>query len=413
MSEQHRLSRWTVYPAIVIALLGMLAFPPVGRVTAQGTHTTTTHVVAWGETLYTIAHQYRVAPQAIIDANGLANPDHLYAGQQLIIPGADGSSQQAATTPAGKHIVQPGENLYRIGLKYGLTVNALMSANGLVNADQIYAGQLLIIPGGEPAAPSSGSQPPASTQAHKVKPGETLFAIATRYGVTVWALTQANDIGNPSTLYAGQVLTIPSGSTQPSRSDDVPPSAGVTKTYSVQRGDTLFRIAARANVPISALMAANAITAPDHIYVGQVLTLPLGAGDIPATNAAAPSTGAPTITDGKQIVIDLSEQRVYAFENGQAVRQFVVSTGLSATPTVTGDYAIYAKHDSQAMSGPGYSLPNVPWVMYFYRGYGLHGTYWHNNFGQPMSHGCVNMRTAEAEWLYNWAPLGTPVRVVW
>jgi lipoprotein-anchoring transpeptidase ErfK/SrfK len=259
----------------------------------------------------------------------------------------------------------------------------------------------------------SGSPPPTSSQAHTVKPGETLFAIATRYGVTVWALTQANDIGNPSTLYAGQVLTIPSGGTPPPRSDDIPPSAGATKTYSVQRGDTLFRIAAHANIPISALLAANAITTPDHIYVGQVLTLPPGAGDIPATNAAASPTDAPTITDGKQIVIDLSEQRVYAFENGQAVRQFVVSTGLPATPTVTGEYAIYVKYDSQAMSGPGYSLPNVPWVMYFYRGYGLHGTYWHNNFGQPMSHGCVNMRTAEAAWLYNWAPLGTSVRVVW
>lgn len=63
------------------------------------------------------------------------------------------------------------------------------------------------------------------------------------------------------------------------------------------------------------------------------------------------------------------------------------------------------------MSGPGYYLPDVPYVMYFYRGYGLHGTYWHNNFGVPMSHGCVNLRTEDAAWLFDWASVGTPVTV--
>ena len=65
------------------------------------------------------------------------------------------------------------------------------------------------------------------------------------------------------------------------------------------------------------------------------------------------------------------------------------------------------------MSGPGYYLPDVPYVMYFYQSYGLHGTYWHSNFGQPMSHGCVNLPTPEAEWFFNWAEVGTPVHVQW
>ena len=63
------------------------------------------------------------------------------------------------------------------------------------------------------------------------------------------------------------------------------------------------------------------------------------------------------------------------------------------------------------MAGPGYYLPNVPYTMYFYQGYGLHGTYWHHNFGTPMSHGCVNLATPDAEWLYNWASVGTLVNV--
>jgi lipoprotein-anchoring transpeptidase ErfK/SrfK len=63
------------------------------------------------------------------------------------------------------------------------------------------------------------------------------------------------------------------------------------------------------------------------------------------------------------------------------------------------------------MTGPGYNLPNVPWVMYFAGANAIHGAYWHNNFGRPMSHGCVNMRISEAQWLYNWASIGTPVVV--
>jgi len=65
------------------------------------------------------------------------------------------------------------------------------------------------------------------------------------------------------------------------------------------------------------------------------------------------------------------------------------------------------------MIGPGYNLPNVPWVMYFYDGYAIHGTYWHHNFGHPMSHGCINMTIPDAHWLYNWAPKGTLVVIHW
>jgi lipoprotein-anchoring transpeptidase ErfK/SrfK len=115
--------------------------------------------------------------------------------------------------------------------------------------------------------------------------------------------------------------------------------------------------------------------------------------------------------DERWIDVDISEQRLYAYQGDQLVNSFLVSTGLWGTPTVQGRYRIYVKYRSQAMSGPGYYLPNVPFVMYFYKGYSFHGTYWHNNFGTPMSHGCVNMRTNEAKWLYNWASVGTLVNV--
>jgi lipoprotein-anchoring transpeptidase ErfK/SrfK len=111
------------------------------------------------------------------------------------------------------------------------------------------------------------------------------------------------------------------------------------------------------------------------------------------------------------IDVNLSTQSVYAYEGDTVINSFVVSTGTWMTPTVTGKYKIWIKFKSTSMSGPGYFLPNVPYVMYFHKGYGLHGTYWHNNFGTPMSHGCVNLRTSDAEWLYNWSSVGTVVNV--
>jgi lipoprotein-anchoring transpeptidase ErfK/SrfK len=115
--------------------------------------------------------------------------------------------------------------------------------------------------------------------------------------------------------------------------------------------------------------------------------------------------------EGRWIDVDLSAQRVTAYEGSEALASFIVSTGTAAHPTVTGQFRIYTKLLSTPMAGPGYYLPGVPFTMYFYRGYSLHGTYWHDNFGTPMSHGCVNLRTAEAEWLFNFAEIGTLVNV--
>jgi lipoprotein-anchoring transpeptidase ErfK/SrfK len=111
------------------------------------------------------------------------------------------------------------------------------------------------------------------------------------------------------------------------------------------------------------------------------------------------------------IDVNLTQQRVYAYVGNKVVNNFLVSTGTWQHPTVTGRYRIYIKLLSTTMKGPGYYLPKVPYTMYFYEGYGLHGTYWHHNFGTPMSHGCVNLQTEDARWLYGWASVGTLVNV--
>ncbi len=122
----------------------------------------------------------------------------------------------------------------------------------------------------------------------------------------------------------------------------------------------------------------------------------------------------------KEIVVSISAQSLWAYENGALVLSTLVSTGTGEVPqTVTpiGYFSVHLKYVTQTMSGTisdeNYEVKDVPWVMYFdYQGNAIHGTYWHSNFGTPMSHGCVNLPLDIAEFLYQWAPEGTPVTVV-
>ena len=109
--------------------------------------------------------------------------------------------------------------------------------------------------------------------------------------------------------------------------------------------------------------------------------------------------------------MDLSEQRVRAYTGRDLVFWALVSTGAWYTPTVQGQYKIYSKVPIQDMWGPGYYLPGVEHVMYFYKDYGIHAAYWHTDFGTPISHGCINMVPEDANWLYNFATIGTTVNI--
>lgn len=117
----------------------------------------------------------------------------------------------------------------------------------------------------------------------------------------------------------------------------------------------------------------------------------------------------------KRIEVDLTNQRLYAFEGDRKVLDFLVSTGKWGR-TPTGEFRIWVKLRSTKMEGGSkalrtyYYLPNVPYTMFFanaevprWRGFGIHGTYWHDNFGHPMSHGCINMKTEEVAQVYQWA----------
>lgn len=146
----------------------------------------------------------------------------------------------------------------------------------------------------------------------------------------------------------------------------------------------------------------------EAIYLGRKMeTPPLIADSTFGTRVLGESTSA------RHIYVDLSNQKLYAYDGNTLVYQFLVSTG-KWNHTPTGDFNIWIKLRYTRMSGGSgadyYDLPNVPYTMFYANskvprsdGYSIHGAYWHNNFGHPMSHGCVNMRPEDAQKIYDFA----------
>lgn len=162
------------------------------------------HVVGPGETLYGIALQYGVTVDAIVAANSIADPNRIEVGLRLVIPGAPGAAGEATLVP---YTVVPGDTLAIIARRVGTSASALAQANHLVNPNLIYVGQTLLVPGGPSSAVTLGGA------VHVVQSGETMARIAARYGLSIWALAQSNSISNPSLIYVGQRLLIPSDDT--------------------------------------------------------------------------------------------------------------------------------------------------------------------------------------------------------
>jgi lipoprotein-anchoring transpeptidase ErfK/SrfK len=124
----------------------------------------------------------------------------------------------------------------------------------------------------------------------------------------------------------------------------------------------------------------------------------------------------PTLAYDKKIQVDLSTQTIFAYQDNKLIYQFPISSG-RWYPTPTGTFKPWAKIPSTRMTGGNpaigtyYNLPGVPYVVYFYQGYAIHGAYWHNNFGHPMSHGCINVAVNNAALLYKFIDYDTPITI--
>lgn len=117
------------------------------------------------------------------------------------------------------------------------------------------------------------------------------------------------------------------------------------------------------------------------------------------------------VKQGRWIEVNLSRQRLTAWENSRVVYSTVISSGKGSTPTRRGVFAIQSKHRAKTMRGRGYVVPNVPYTMFYSGPYAIHGAYWHNRFGRPVSRGCINLPVGQARRLFRWAGVGTRVVV--
>jgi LysM repeat protein len=182
------------------------------------------------------------------------------------VPPVAGGGQPTAPLPA-THTVAAGENLYRIGLRYGISWVTLAQHNGLTNANVLQVGQVLRIPGGGATATPVASPTPSGEVTYVVKAGDNLFRIGQAYNVNWRLIAEANGIVNPNQIYVGQVLKIPT---------NAPPGPAPQFTHVVRPGETLFLISLRYGVAWPTIAEANNITSPYVIYVGQSLIIPGG-----------------------------------------------------------------------------------------------------------------------------------------
>ena len=174
-------------------------------------------VVRAGDTLSGIAAQHGVTVEQLVSLNRIGNPNRIYAGQTLQLKAPARTTPASPPAAARSHHVRSGETLTSIARRYRTTIQAIVVANRLPNANRIYPGQRLAIPGAPAAAPSVAPPAAAPTKAkvgaapptHRVRAGETLTGIARRYGTTIAAIAHANAIANPSFVRTGTLLRIP------------------------------------------------------------------------------------------------------------------------------------------------------------------------------------------------------------
>lgn len=277
-----------------------------------------------------------------------------------------------------------------ISIMKGLLVVALIL--GVIGAAALAAGKIMVWAAPEPVSAAPLEVEPATPAVAKpASPRQAVTPV------------------EPTPIERNKVGPTPAEPITPALSVADPAAPRVIR-YMVISGDTLAAIAARHGLSVARLVVANGLADPDLIYVGQVLMIPTS-GQVPELLPEAEDVPLGPESEMRWIDVDLSEQRVTAYEDSTAVHTTLASTGLPQTPTPVGRFRIWIKLRYDDMAGADYYIEDVPFVMYFHEGYGLHGVTWHGNFGHPMSHGCVNLPTAEAEWLFNWADVGTLVVV--
>lgn len=237
------------------------------------------YTVKSGDTLSTIASQHNTTVNQIVSLNQLSNPNLIYVGQVLKLKNnqttnsSSATSSSTAATTAGTYTVKAGDTLSAIASRYSTSSSTLASLNSLSNPNLIYVGQVLKVSSNastSSSTSSSANNTVTTASSYTVKAGDTLSAIAAKYGTTYQALASANSISNPNDIYVGQVIKVSATVTAASSQTVSSTSSG---SYTVKSGDTLYGIALANGLNWRTLAKQNGISDPNVIFVGQKLSL--------------------------------------------------------------------------------------------------------------------------------------------
>ena len=227
---------------------------------------TFSYIVQPGDTMFSIAQKFGVPLDDLIEANPqIPNPNLIFPGQVVCVPTV---TPPPTVCPPGtfSYTVQPGDTMFTIARKFGVSLDALIAANPQIpNPNLIFPGQIVCVP---TVTPPPTVCPPG-TFAYTVQPGDSMWSIARKFGVSLDALIAANpQIPNPSLIFPGQIVCVPTTPPPPG----CPPG---TFAYTVQPGDSMWSIARKFGVSLDALIAANPqIPNPSLIFPGQTVCVP-------------------------------------------------------------------------------------------------------------------------------------------
>ena len=230
----------------------VICIPVPGSVPCPGG---TLYTIRAGDTLFSIAQRFGITVQAILNANPGLDPNNLQIGQVICIPAPTPVPCLGGTL----YTVRPGDTLFSIAQRFGTTVNAIIAANPGIDPNNLIPGQVICIPVPPPVPCPNGFL-------YTVRAGDTIFSIAQRFGTTVNAIIAANPGIDPNNLQVGQIICVP----QPG---PVPCPGGTL--YTIRPGDTLFNIAQRFGTTVNAIIAANPGIDPNNLIPGQVICVPV------------------------------------------------------------------------------------------------------------------------------------------
>ncbi|MCF6464492.1 LysM peptidoglycan-binding domain-containing protein [Clostridium sp. Cult2] len=221
------------------------------------------YTIKSGDTLYALARKYNTTVEAIIEINPGIDPNNLQIGQIICIP------QMAPPLPPCPngfyYTIRPGDTFYKLSQQFGVSVEAIMRANPGVDPNNLQIGQVICIPQMAPPVP-----PCPNGFYYTIRPGDTIFALSQRFGVSVQAIINANPGIDPNNLQIGQVICIPQ------MAPPIPPLPPCPNGfyYTIRPGDTLFTIGQRFNVPVQEIINANPGIDPNNLQIGQVICIP-------------------------------------------------------------------------------------------------------------------------------------------